>query len=139
MGKWDPVKDVFSLRERVNRLFEDVPSRPGEVEPVVWAPVVDIYETPEEFVVTAELPDVNETDINIRVEDNMLRISGERRSHREGKSYYQVERYSGVFSRSFILPSTVDRNSIKATLKDGILNIVLPKKAEELPKHIEIK
>lgn len=138
MKKWDPFKDAFAVRERANRLFEDVDQRAGETTTGIWVPAVDIYETREAFVVKADLPEVLDADISIVVEDNVLKISGERKSQREGKSYYQIERYFGSFSRSFILPSTVEKDGIKATLKDGILNVVLPKKAEELPKHIPI-
>lgn len=138
MKKWDPFKDTFALRERANRLFEHVAPKAGEVKTGVWIPAVDIYETDEAFVVKAELPEVLEADVNIVVEDNTLKISGERKSRREGKSYYQIERYFGAFSRSFVLPSIIQKDSIKATLKDGILNIILPKRAEELPKHIDI-
>jgi HSP20 family protein len=141
MKKWDPFKDAFALRERANRLFEHVApksGRSGEVGTGGWVPAVDIYETNEAFVVKAELPEVLDADINIIVEDNTLRISGERKPRREGKSYYQIERYYGSFSRSFFLPAIVEKNSIKATLKDGMLNIILPKIAEELARHIEI-
>jgi HSP20 family protein len=141
MKKWDPFKDTFALRERANRLFEHVTpksGRHGEAGTGAWVPAVDIYETNESFVVKAELPEVLETDINIIVEDNTLRISGERKSRREGKSYFQIERYYGSFSRSFVLPAIVEKSDIKATLKDGILNVILPKIAEELPRHIEI-
>lgn len=138
MDRWDPLRDIFSLRARVNRLFEEVSSPTGERCADVWAPAVDVYETREEFVVKAELPGLREEDITITVEDNLLRLGGERTSARAGKRYYQVEREWGAFSRSFVLPEIVDRANIKATLKDGILNIVLPKKSAAAPKNIEI-
>lgn len=138
MKKWDPFKDTFTLRERVNRLFEHVAPRAGEDTTGVWVPAVDIYETREAFVVKAELPEVEEADINIVVEDNILKIGGERKSRQEGESYFQIERYYGAFSRSFVLPAIVDKNDIKATLRNGILNIILPKIAEELPRRIDI-
>lgn len=141
MKKWDPFKDTFALRERVNRLFEHVApksGRVGDADTGVWVPAVDIYETAEAFVVKAELPEVLDADVNVTVEDNILRISGERRSKREGKNYYQIERYCGVFSRSFVLPATVERDNIKATLRDGMLSVVIPKIGEALPRHIEI-
>lgn len=139
MGKEDALKDIFSLRERVNKLFEDAASRTGAPECAALKPLVDIYEAAGEFVVTAELPGVLEADVNIKVENNMLKISGERKSHKEGRSYHQLERCRGVFSRSFVLPSVVDAGCIKAAFRDGILKVTLPKKSEELPKHIEIK
>jgi HSP20 family protein len=90
-------------------------------------------------VVKAELPEVSESSLNITVEGNVLRISGERKFHCEGRSYYQVERAYGTFSRSFHLPSDADQENIRAVLNDGILKIVLPKKVKDLPRHIEIK
>jgi HSP20 family protein len=140
MKKWDPFKDTFVLRERANRLFEHgAPKsvRFGDAEGV-WVPAVDIYETDEAFVVKAELPEVLEADMNITVEDNILKISGERKSRREGKSYCQIERYYGSFSRSFVLPAIVQKDEIKATLRDGILNVIIPKSAEVSARHIEI-
>jgi len=141
MKKWDPFKDAFSLRERANRLFEHVApksGRPAETGTGGWAPAVDIYETDEEFVVKAELPEVQEEDINIVVENDTLKISGERKSSREGKSFHQIERYYGSFSRSFVLPAIVEKDDIKAILKDGILSVIIPKSAGALPRHIEI-
>lgn len=135
MEKWDP----FSLRERINKLFEVSQTSKGLTDSPTWVPVVDIYETSEDFVVKAELPEVTESSLNITVEGNVLRISGERKFHCEGRSYYQVERTSGTFSRSFHLPFDVDRENIRAVLNDGILKIVLPKKVKDLPRHIEIK
>lgn len=134
MEKWDP----FSLRERINKFFEVTHPGRGANSPA-WVPVVDIYETSEEFVVKAELPEVTESDIHITVEGNILRISGERKFNCEGRSYYQVERTYGSFSRLFLLPSDVDHDNIKATLNDGILKIVLPKKVKDFPRHIDIK
>lgn len=135
MEKWDP----FSLRERINKLFEVSQTSKGLTDSPTWVPVVDIYETSEDFVVKAELPEVTESNMNITVEGNVLRISGDRKFHCEGRSYYQVERTSGTFSRSFHLPSDVDRENIRAVLNDGILKIVLPKKVKDLPRRIEIK
>ena len=139
MEKWDPRRDIFSLRERMNKLFEDASCRAERVDCASWLPVVDICETEEGFVVTAELPEVRERDISIGVEGHILRISGERRLHREGKSYHQVERHYGAFSRSFMLPSELDAGGMERSLKDGILKLVLPRKTEELPARIEIK
>ncbi len=135
MEKWDP----FSLRERINKLFEFSQTGRGLTNSPAWVPVVDIYETPEGFVVKAELPEVSESSLNITVEGNVLRISGERKFHCEGRTYYQVERAYGTFSRLFHLPSDVDHESIRAVLNDGILKIILPKKVNDLPRHIEIK
>ncbi|TAN40676.1 MAG: Hsp20/alpha crystallin family protein [Nitrospirae bacterium] len=142
MDRWDPLKDVFTLKERINKLFEDAHIRHDNTDSSAWAPAIDIYEMEGEYMVRADLPEVSDADINITVEENMLRISGRRKLVREGRNYYQVERAFGNFYRSFMLPSIIDKNSIKAALHDGVLKIVLPKKAvgtEDIPKHIEIK
>lgn len=138
MEKWDPLRDIFSLRERMNKLFDDAALKDKGTDSPAWVPVMDIYETPGAFVVTAELPGVRESDIAIRVEGNILRIAGRRTPCREGRSYHQVERCYGDFSRSFLLPAMVDTDMVKATLKDGILEVTLLKKSGEPSKHIEI-
>jgi HSP20 family protein len=138
MEKQDPLSDFLSLRDRINRLFEDSQSKTWKEKSSVWMPIVDIYETSDEFVVIAELPEVRESDVDIRIEGNILRISGKRKFYCEGRNYHQVERSYGSFSRSFVLPEIVDHDNIKASLNDGILKIILSKKAE-FAKHIEIK
>jgi HSP20 family protein len=140
MSRWDTLKDLVSIRERVNRLFEDVVGGVRETGEVggTWSPVVDIYETDKEFIVKAELPEVKQSDINIKVQDYTLTIEGERKPQRAIEGYHRVERAYGRFTRSFILPGSIDQNAIKATLKDGILQIVLPKREEMVPMQIEI-
>lgn len=130
---------MFLLRERMNRFFEEAHLESGRAGSAVWVPVVDIYETPAEFVVNAELPEVSEQDISIKLEGTVLEISGERKLHREGRSYHQVERAYGTFSRTFVLPADVDREAIEASLKDGVLRVVIPKRAGEPARRIEIQ
>lgn len=143
MSKWDPIRELLSMQERVNRLFEDLPAAGrsgGEgLAAGTWSPAMDIYETENEFVVKAELPEVKQSDIEIRVSDNVLTLEGERRPRptmMEG--YHRVERAYGRFQRSFLLPVSVSQDGIKAALKDGVLEIVLPKKEEAIVKQIEI-
>jgi HSP20 family protein len=140
MRKWETLKDLLSIRERVNRLFEEALGGGREAGEVAgtWSPVVDIYETETEFVVKAEIPEVKQSDIIIKVQDNTLTIEGERKLQQAIEGYHRIERAYGRFTRSFLLPGSVDRGAIKAALKDGILDIVLPKKAEILPRQIEI-
>jgi HSP20 family protein len=143
MNKWDPLKDLLSIRERMNRLFEDtLGSGEGSSEIVsagTWSPVVDIYETGTEFIVKAEVPEVQQSDIDIRVKDTMITIEGERNVHRSMmEGYHRIERAYGKFQRSFLLPGLVDKEGIKATLRDGVLKIVLPKKDIVITKQIEI-
>ncbi len=132
------------MQERVNKLFEDVMRAPGRTDEglgmAAWAPAVDIFETDKEIVLKAELPEMQEKDIAIKVEDNILSVSGERQMEKDVKeeNYHRIERSYGSFHRSFTLPQTVDREGIKASYKEGVLKVVLPKKEEVKPKQIKI-
>jgi HSP20 family protein len=139
--RWDPFRNLSSLQEQVNRLFESsFPSRGDESTLTAWAPAVDVYETENELVIKADLPDVEEKDLDVRVENNMLTIRGERKFEQKVKeeNYLRMERSYGSFSRSFSLPSSVDTEAIKAEYKDGVLNISLPKRAESKPRQVKI-
>ena len=142
--RWTPFRELSTVQDRVNKLFEDVirsPYRSDEGFAVsAWTPAVDIYETDKEIVLKAELPEMPEKDIEIKVEDNNLIVSGERRKEKEVKeeNYHRIERSYGSFYRSFTLPHAVDRENIKASYKDGVLKVVLPKKEEAKPKQIKI-
>ncbi len=135
----NPLEDLFTLRERINKLFEESHPKSIEADSVTWVPSVDIYETSGEYVVKAELPDVKESDIDIRVESDVVTLRGEKRLLREGRYYHQVERSFGIFARSFSLPTEVDKDAMTATLKDGILKIVIPKKSGTVPLRVEIR
>jgi HSP20 family protein len=137
MDKHDPIEDIFALRERINKIFANAHEKARGESSVGWSPVVDIYETPEMFVVKADLPEAEESDITINVQGDQIRIAGERRLQREGRHYHQVERCYGRFSRNFTLPEVVDKDTIQATLKDGILKVILPKKVLESPTPID--
>jgi len=142
--RWTPFRELSTVQDRMNKLFEDVmkpPYRSDEgLATSAWAPAVDIYETDKEIVMKAELPEMQEKDIDIKVEDNILSITGERRMEKEVKeeNYHRIERAYGSFNRSFTLPRTVDRENIKAAYKDGVLKVTLPKKEEVKPKQIKI-
>lgn len=139
--RWDPFHNLSSLQEQVNRLFEgSLPRRSDQSALTTWAPAVDIYETENELVLKADLPDVNEKDLDIRIESNILTIKGERKFEEKVKedNYLRVERTYGTFSRSFSLPSTVDNGSIKAEYKSGVLTVELPKRAESKPRQVKI-
>jgi HSP20 family protein len=142
--RWTPFRELASVQDRVNRLFEDAlrPAyRQDEGMSAAWAPVVDIFETDKEIVLKVELPEVQEKDVDVKVEDNVLTVSGERRMEKEVKEehYHRIERSYGSFSRSFTLPQTVDRERIGAAYKDGMLRITLPKREEVKPKQIKIE
>ncbi len=141
--RWDPYRDLLTLRERMNRLFEDMVTNRGEERDLVassWAPSVDIFETENEVVLTAEVPGIDEKDIEIKVEDNSLTIRGERKFEKETKeeNYHRIERSYGSFFRSFTLPSTVDQDKVEAQYENGVLKIQMPKKAEVKPRKVRI-
>lgn len=139
--RWDPFHNLSTLQDQVNRLFEgSLPRRSDQSALTTWAPAVDIYETENELVLKADLPDVNENDLDIRIESNILTIKGERKFEEKVKedNYLRVERTYGSFSRSFSLPSTIDSSSVKAEYKNGVLTVGLPKRAESKPRQVKI-
>jgi HSP20 family protein len=141
MIRWNRFRNTSNLQEQVNRLFES--SFPGKGEAsalTTWVPVVDIYETENELVIKADLPEVNEQELDVRVENNTLTIGGERKFDDKVKedNYLRIERSYGSFSRSFSLPTTVNTEAIKAEYKNGVLTVELPKRAESKPKQVKI-
>ena len=141
IARWDTYSGLSGLQEQVNRLFESTfPRRSDNSALTTWAPAVDIYETENELVVKADLPDISEKDLDVRVENNMLTIRGERKFEKkvEEDNYLRVERTYGAFSRSFSLPNTVNNEAIKADYKNGVLTVTLPKRAESKPKQVKV-
>jgi HSP20 family protein len=142
--KWEPLRDLLSLQDRMNRLFDDSMRgmRPGEegLASAIWSPAVDIYETENEVILKAELPEINQKDIEIQVENNTLILRGERKFEKEAKreNFHRIERAYGNFSRSFTLPNTIDQERIRADYKDGILKVMMPKREEIKPKQIKV-
>jgi HSP20 family protein len=126
----------------MNRSFEDtvLRNRTDDSALTTWAPAVDIYETENELVVKADLPDVDEKDLDVRVEDNTLTIRGERKFEKSvtEDNFLRVERAYGAFSRSFSLPHTVNAEAIQAGYKNGVLNVHIPKREEAKPKQIKV-
>lgn len=144
--KWEVIKDIFSVQERVNRLFDDVLSEEGTVEgggSVSWSPRVDIYETETEFIVNAEIPGVRQEDLNIKVEGNLLVIKGHRPLYKASASeiekHHMIECSYGNFRRSFLLSDSIDAGMIRAALQEGVLRIILPKKAGSVTKQITVE
>jgi HSP20 family protein len=141
MIRWNRFRNTSNLQEQVNRLFESSFPAKGEASALTtWAPAVDIYETENELVIKADLPEVNEQELDVRVENNTLTIGGERKFEDKVKeeNYLRVERSYGSFSRSFSLPTTVNTEAIKAEYKNGVLTVELPKRAESKPKQVKI-
>ena len=137
----EPFRGFSTLQEQVNRLFDATfPVRTDDSALTTWAPSVDIYETENELVIKADLPELNEKDIDICVENNKLTIRGERKFEQKVKeeNYLRIERSYGSFSRSFSLPNTVNTEAIKAEYKHGVLTVELPKRAESKPKQVKV-
>jgi HSP20 family protein len=140
LNRFEPFRGA-ALQDQINRLFNDVFERPGsESNLTSWAPAVDIFETEHELVVKADLPDIDPKELDIRVENNILSIRGERKF--EGKvsedKYLRVERAYGSFSRSFSLANTVNSEAIKADYHNGVLSVTVPKREEAKPKQIKV-
>ncbi len=145
--RWSPARELMNIQEEMNRLLNRFfgPSLLEETElpttTTVWQPLVDIKETNNEFIVTAELPGMKKDDIHIAYKDGVLTIEGERKQEKEEKdvNFHRVERRYGKFYRTFQLPSQIQEDKIEATYKDGVLTIVLPKAEEARAKEIEVK
>jgi len=140
--KWDPWREMEDMFDRYTRAVGG--PRGGGQEVVAtgdWSPRVDISETDDSFVIKAEVPDVKKDDVKVTVDNGILTVSGERKQEKEekGKKFHRVERYYGSFARSFTLPDNVDETKVKATFKDGMLTLTLPKTEEPKPKAIEVK
>jgi HSP20 family protein len=130
-----------TLQEQISHLLGNSLGRTAEESNLTpWAPAVDIYETENELVVKADLPDINPQDLDIRVENNILTIRGERKfdSKVHDDNYLRIERAYGSFSRSFSLSSSVNSEAIRADYHDGVLTLSLPKREEAKPKQIKV-
>lgn len=141
IARLEPFRGLSTLQDQFNRLFnESFRNQPDESALTTWAPAVDIYETPNELVVKADLPDVNEKDIDVRVENNLLTIRGERKFEKSvsEENFLRVERTYGAFSRSFSLPNTVNAEKIGAEYKNGVLTVTLPKREESKPRQVKV-
>ena len=142
MIRFDPVRELLTLQDRMNRLFdgnttEDTLSMRGS-----WVPPVDIYETDgHDLVISAELPDMRREDITVTVEQHTLTIKGEKKISTDVKEdrYRRIERGYGHFSRSFSLPSTVDASKIGAEYKNGVLTVTMPFREEAKPRTINVE
>jgi HSP20 family protein len=143
--RWDPFRDVMTLQERMNHLFDHALSRTRVddkegLTASMWSPSVDIFETPDSIVMKAELPGVSRDNIDIQVQDNTLTLKGERKFEHEVKeeNYLRVERSYGAFQRTFNLPTGVQQGKIRAVFKDGVLEVTMPKAEEPKPTQVKI-
>ena len=132
----------LTLQDEVNRLFEDnfTRERSGHADLATWAPAVDIYETENELVVKADLPDLQDKDIDVRITNNTLTIRGERKFEKDVKeeNFLRIERTYGAFMRSFSLPNSVSSENIRADYRNGVLTLHMAKREESKPKQIKV-
>jgi HSP20 family protein len=141
IARLEPFRGISTLQDQFNRLFNESFRNHAEESAVTsWAPAVDIYETPNELVVKADLPDVNEKNIDVHVENNLLTIRGERKFEKSvsEENFLRIERTYGSFSRSFSLPNTVNAEAIGAEYKIGVLTVTLPKREESKPRQVKV-
>ncbi len=140
LSAWTPFNRLSSLQDELNRLFDfSVPSRDTGLFSG-WSPALDLHDEKDAFTVRVELPGMKKEDINISLHDGVLSVSGERKNELktgEGQTF-RSERYFGKFQRSVTLPAMVDSKGVKATYKDGILTVELPKAEEAKPRQIEV-
>ena len=128
--RWDPLRDLLAIQHRIDRLAEGPPG---------WIPAIDVHETVDDYVITAELPGLGRDDVHIQVSEGQVQISGQRREPRiPCEQYHRVERGHGTFSRTFKLPLPVDAERVTADLRDGVLTIVCPKTTEAAPRRIRV-
>jgi len=142
LTRWDPFREFNTLQDRMNRLFHDsyTEGREESLATTTFAPPVDVYEDEHNVTLKIEVPGIEEKDIDVRIENNVLTVHGERKFEKEEKeeNYRRVERQYGSFTRSFTLPNTVDAEKVSANYDKGVLKINLAKKAEAKPKQIKV-
>ena len=143
--RWEPVRELSSLQSEMNRVFNtffDTPAagagNGGGVRR--WVPSMDLVETDDHFVLRADLPGLAEGDVAIELEDNVLTVSGERKSeHEEKEGFYRMERSFGQFRRSLTLPDGIDAQKIAATFDKGVLEVRIPKPEARKPRRVAIQ
>src|SRR5437764_2175073 len=141
--RWEPARELQSIQQEMNRLFgtffdSSAGGNGGRLRR--WIPAMDLVEESDHYVLRADLPGLNEDDVKVELEDNVLTISGERRSEHEDKKegYYRIERASGSFSRSLTLPEGIDPDSVQASFEKGVLEVRIPKPEQRKPRRVAI-
>src|SRR3954453_5985425 len=140
--RWDPFRELATLQNRVNSLFQD-DGRPGQDELTTtssFVPAVDVYEDEHKVTLKLEIPGIKQEAVDIRLENNTLTVRGERNFEKEEKeeNFHRIERRYGSFARSFTLPNTLDTDSVQASYENGVLRIELAKRSEAKPKQIKV-
>ncbi|PIE34169.1 molecular chaperone [candidate division KSB3 bacterium] len=151
LARWEPfgtirrrgslVNELTGMQQEMNRLFDEFfGERRAEMAEGTWIPAVDVSETESEIALRAELPGMTHGDIELNVQDNTLTLKGEKKLNAKdhGENFHRIERSYGSFTRSFTLPCDVNLEAVKATFKDGILTVTLPKSEVAKPKKIQI-
>jgi len=142
LARWEPFEGLSQVQSRISNLFEEAFGTPRQRQAGagIWYPPVDILESKEGYLIRAELPGMKREDFNLELNDGILTLSGERKFEEaaDGADYHRVERVAGKFSRSFYLPQTVKQEGIKATYRDGILEVDVPKAEEAKPRQIAV-
>jgi HSP20 family protein len=140
ISRWYPIREVSSLQDRVNSLFQDFAGDGQTVTAAAFAPAVDVYENGEKVVLKLDVPGIKEEDLDIRVENQTLSVRGERKFEAEEKeeNFHRIERRYGSFFRSFSLPTTVDTENVEASYNAGVLKLELKKKASAQPRQIKV-
>ncbi len=144
--RWDPLHELSSLSDRMNRLFQHSLGTPASnyadesLMSAGFMPAVDVYEDEQSVVLKVEVPGIDQKDIDIRVENNVLTIRGERKleTHEKEENFQRVERRYGSFTRSFTLPNTIDTEKVSAEYENGVLKVAMAKRAEAKPKQIKV-
>ena len=142
--RWNPWNELVSLRERMNRVFDDSLFRSDRREDSfamgTWSPAVDMFEKDDTVVIKAELPGLDKKDVSLDLQNGVLTLKGERKYENEVKeeNYYRREMSCGKFIRSFTLPADVDADKIKAEFQNGLLTVEVPKPEEHKPKQIKV-
>ena len=141
--RWEPFDGLNRIQSRINDLFDETFGRTRSYQPSaggLWAPPVDILESKDSYLIRAEIPGMKKEDFSLELKEGTLTLSGERKFEEpaEGVAYHRNERLTGKFARSFYLPQTVQSEGIKATYRDGVLEVHVPKSDEAKPKQIEI-
>jgi HSP20 family protein len=141
--RWEPFRELAALQSEMSRFMNQVwgtPAAGGGNGGTTWLPALDVWETDDALVISADLPGVDEDKVSLEVEDGVLTISGtrERKVEQKDDRYYRFERRYGTFSRSVTLPQGVNEEDIKASFANGVLEITVPKPAERKPKRISI-
>jgi len=140
--RWEPFRNVSDIQGEVNRLFDTFLGRPAQASPAMrtWLPAVDMHETKDELVLSFEVPGVSEKDVAVSITGDLLSIKGERRVAEQAKNqqYLHAERVYGQFERLIQLPMAVQPDKVKATYRDGVLTVTLPKAEELKPREIKV-